>query len=185
MKALTNVQAAILAISEEGGAQRYVDLEDTAIAAHRIAREQFRWEKYPEQVNLYRVRYAIKDAQGQGLLRGSVKRGWQLTPQGLELVKELRSEATREPARLTHQNVQRRSAETARIEQLPAFSAYQSGVTPSRREAAAVFRLDDYTNEQRRQEAIDRALMLFDGHPHEPFVKAMAAIILPQRDNDA
>ena len=88
-KRVSFIDAVVLAVSQQGGALRPVDLEDIAMEADTILPGRFRWKKYRDQVNLYAIRYAVKDAQGEQLLRGRAKTGWQLTPAGLARAEEL------------------------------------------------------------------------------------------------
>lgn len=87
----TNFEIAAMALMHLGGATSRVDLEDIAIEAHRLAPQKFSWKKYPNQIDISAVRYALKDAAGKNpaLVAGGVKAGYMLTKDGLELAEGL------------------------------------------------------------------------------------------------
>lgn len=179
---LTNVQAVVVAMIQLGGDHRLVDLEDVAFRANQVAPGQFRWRKYADQINLYRVRYALKDAQGAGLIRGDSRRGWQLTPLGVkEATSHQASAVVGVDSRSEREARDRRMIEKARLSELPALGKYRNGDEVSQREAQAVFRLDDYTRSNRRQELLDRmTALLGDDDDLGEFVVEMSRIVRGQ-----
>ena len=171
---LSNIDAVVMAVFNMGGESVPVDLEDIAFEADRVAPNRFRWLKYTDQINLYRVRYAVKDAQTEGLLSGATRRGWQLSPDGLAAAHRLAA-ATASGDRTTDsvELVRRRRQELERLTALSAWSKFHTGGPVPRREARAVFRINDYTTENRARESYDRMLMLFAEQDAEPFVREM------------
>ena len=55
-KQLTNQNIVVLAVYAIGGADRYVDTEDIAIEAAKLAPGRFSWRKYKDQINIDTVR---------------------------------------------------------------------------------------------------------------------------------
>lgn len=81
----TNRDIAVMATSQLGGALHFVHMEDIAMKAAELSPRRFCWKRYPDQVNLELVRYALKDelrVKNKRVL-GSMKGGWMLTPDGL------------------------------------------------------------------------------------------------------
>jgi hypothetical protein len=83
---LTNAQAVTLAIAALGGATKQIDTEDIAIKAYEICPGKFGWRKYPERIDLIVVRVSLNDAARSRppLIRGSIKRGYLLTVEGMQ-----------------------------------------------------------------------------------------------------
>src|SRR6476619_4281374 len=74
-----------------GGDGQFVDTEDVAVAANKLAPGRFTWRKYPDQINLELVRVFLSDAKKPakgGLLLGSGTKGWRLSTSGLAWVRE-------------------------------------------------------------------------------------------------
>lgn len=176
---LTNVQAVVVAMLQLGGDHQLVDLEDIAFRASQVAPGQFRWRKYADQINLYRVRYALKDAQGAELIRGDSRRGWQLTPTGVaKAASHQASAGVGVDLRSEREARERRLIERARLSELPALAKFRDGTKATQREAQAVFRLDDYTRPDRRQELLDRMIALLgDDDEIGEFVLEMSRIV--------
>ena len=84
---LTNIDLVTLAVGRLGGASSPVDLEDVAIEAYELAPSRFCWKKYPEQIDIGAVRYALKDAGSRkpALISGGIRAGYMLTKKGLQL----------------------------------------------------------------------------------------------------
>jgi hypothetical protein len=83
--ALSGKQSVILALFRSGAAERAVDTEDLAMKVAEIDPHHFRWKKYPEQINLERVRLTAKNllADNPQLIAGGIRNGWMLTPAGI------------------------------------------------------------------------------------------------------
>lgn len=153
---LTKKDAAVLALSKLGGAAEVIHTEDAAIAAHEIDRDAFGWKKYPERVDLDAVRTTLRH-EGEGKdprIEGSIQNGWHLTPRGVAWLEA--NSAVREGAAITIAStsaaVQRRRAETReagavanRVLTSEAFRLWSDGLKFTPRQAAAVFRIDEYT----------------------------------------
>jgi len=153
---LTKKDAAVLALARLGGATKVIDTEDAAIAAHEIDPVGFGWKKYTDRVDLDLVRTTLRH-EGEGRsprLEGSIQNGWHLTPGGIAwleanpaLLGDIRITVS-----ATSAASQRRRAETResgaivnRILTSEAFRLWSRGTDFTPRQAADVFRIDEYT----------------------------------------
>jgi hypothetical protein len=153
---LTKKDVAVLALAKLGGAAEVVDTEDAAIAAHNIDPTAFGWKKYNDRVDLDMVRTTLRH-EGEGKnprLEGSIQSGWHLTPRGISWLEAnaglLGDVRVTVPA--TSAATQRRRAETRdvgaalnRIQTSDAFRLWSQGAAITPRQAAEVFRIDEYT----------------------------------------
>jgi hypothetical protein len=153
---LTKKDAAVLALAKLGGAAQVIHTEDAAIAAHEIDREAFGWKKYPERVDLDAVRTTLRH-EGEGKaprIEGSIQNGWHLTPRGVAWLEA--NPALIQGAAITIASTsaatQRWRAETRetgatvnRVLTSEAFRLWSDGKGFTPRQAAAVFRIDEYT----------------------------------------
>jgi hypothetical protein len=74
----------LVALLQVGGAEKMVDLEHVAVAAHRLAPQMFRW-RYYDLPDVAKVRTAFKDGDRRASgLRGDRGRARMLTAEGLE-----------------------------------------------------------------------------------------------------
>ena len=153
---LTKKDATVLALAKLGGAKTVIDTEDAAIASHAIDGVAFGWKKYPERVDLDAVRTTLRH-EGEGKeprIEGSIQNGWHLTPRGvawIEANSALFGEASIEVAP-TSAATQRWRAETRgagaavnRVRTSEAFRLWTKGKEFTPRQAAGVFRIDEYT----------------------------------------
>lgn len=153
---LTKKDVSVVALARLGGAATVIDTEDAAIAAHSIDQAAFGWKKYPERVDLDAVRTTLRH-EGEGKdprIEGSIQNGWHLTPRGVEWIEanaNLLQDAKITVAP-TAASTQTRRAETRdvgaainRVRTSDAFKLWTQGKSFTSREAAAVFRLDEYT----------------------------------------
>jgi hypothetical protein len=153
---LTKKDVSVLALAKLGGAATVIATEDAAIAAHAIDRGAFGWKKYPERVDLDAVRTTLRH-EGEGKdprIEGSIQNGWHLTPRGVEWIEAntaLLGDTTITVAP-TSAATQRRRAETReegaalnRVRISEAFRLWTEGKKFTPRQAAGVFRIDEYT----------------------------------------
>lgn len=158
---LTKKDVAVLALANLGGSATVIDTEDAAIAAHAIDRAAFGWKKYPERVDLDAVRTTLRH-EGEGKdprIEGSIQKGWHLTPRGvawIEANSALLGDTTITVAP-TSAATQRRRAETRetgaavnRVRISDAFRLWSEGQEFTPRQAAGVFRIDEYTPDKDR-----------------------------------
>lgn len=156
MVKLTKKDAAVLALAKLGGATKVIHTEDAAIAAHEIDGDAFGWKRYPERVDLDAVRTTLRH-EGEGKaprIEGSIQNGWHLTPRGvawLEANPALLSGAAitiaSTPAAAQRWRAETREAGAAanRVLTAEAFRLWSDGREFTARQAAAVFRIDEYT----------------------------------------
>jgi hypothetical protein len=87
---LSNHEIVTLAVYLLGGDTKYVDTEDIAVRANKIAPGRFTWRKYSDQINIENVRAFLSDAKKDkngAFLRGAGKDGWLLTESGAAFAK--------------------------------------------------------------------------------------------------
>jgi len=181
---LSNVQVVVLAAYALGADVSPVDSEDIAIKANEIAPGRFVWRKYPRQIRLEHVRVYLSDAKKARngcLMGGDGTKGWHLTRAGSEWArahKGLISGVLAGRERLDRKSEKARSLERDRLLQLPAWRKFHEGHAVSRREAEAVFRLSEYSAEDRRRLLVNRICSLFaDDGEIRPFVEAMSELV--------
>ena len=153
---LTKKDVAVVALAKLGGATTVIDTEDAAIAAHSIDREAFGWKKYPERVDLDAVRTTLRH-EGEGKdprIEGSIQKGWHLTPRGVAWTEANQTFLgdTNITVAPTSAATQRWRAETReagaavnRVRTSEAFRLWTQGKEFTPRQAAGVFRIDEYT----------------------------------------
>lgn len=153
---LTKKDVAVLALAKLGGAARIIDTEDAAIEAHAIDGGAFGWKKYPERVDLDAVRTTLRH-EGEGKaprIEGSIQKGWHLTPSGVAWTEANATsfDNTVITVAPTTAAAQSRRAETReagavlnRVRISEAFRLWSEGKEFTPRQAAGVFRIDEYT----------------------------------------
>ena len=153
---LTKKDVAVVALAKLGGAATVIDTEDAAIAAHAIDHAAFGWKKYPERVDLDAVRTTLRH-EGEGKeprIEGSIQNGWHLTPRGVQWIEANGALLSEAPITIapTSAATRRRRAETRdvgaavnRVRTSEAFKLWTQGREFTSRQAAGVFRIDEYT----------------------------------------
>lgn len=190
IRKLSNVEVMVLAVYILGGDQNPVDIEDAAMKANELAPGRFTWRKYPDQVDLERVRVRLSEAKkpehGSLLAGGGSKGGWHMTSAGVTWASRNAYRAIDGSAgrKDVDRNLKRRRRnEQVRIRSLPAWAKFTAGEDVSLREAEAVFRVSEYVQESRRQQLVDRSRSLFvENRELEPFMEAMAQIVTRDRE---
>ncbi len=167
---LSNTEVVTLALFLLNGESRYIDTEDIAVKANELAPGRFTWKKYPTQINLELVRVYLSDAKKPdkgGYLLGSGNQGWLLTERGLKFGKthigNLEGmDLSRDP--LSVRDQQLRQHERVRILASDAYARFARGDCDqlTRKEAEAVFRVDDYIVGKARERKIVRLANMFD-----------------------
>ena len=90
----TQVDFALIALLEAGGADQFVDIEDIAVAAFTLAPHLFCWRKYPQYPSAEATRQALRDVErrhGQLLVRGPGGRTRRFNAEGLRRATEARA----------------------------------------------------------------------------------------------
>lgn len=153
---VTKKDAAVLALAKLGGASQVIHTEDAAIAAHEIDREAFGWKKYPERIDLDAVRTTLRH-EGEGRaprIEGSIQNGWHLTPRGVAWLEanpvliqgeEITIASTSAATQRWRAETRDTGATVNRVLTSEAFRLWLDGKGFTTRQAAAVFRIDEYT----------------------------------------
>lgn len=153
---LTKKDVAVVALGKLGGATAVIDTEDAAITAHSIDRHAFGWKKYPERVDLDAVRTTLRH-EGEGKnprVEGSIQYGWHLTPRGVAWLEanpgllgdaELTAAPTSAATQRWRAETREAGAAVNRVRTSEAFRLWTQGKEFTPRQAAGVFRIDEYT----------------------------------------
>ena len=185
---LTKKDVAVLALASRGGGTDVIDTEDAAIAAHRIDPTAFGWKKYPDRVDLEVARTTLRH-EGEAReprIEGSVQNGWHLTPRGVDWVEANGPAAAEVTVSSTTAAAQRRRAETRevgaivnRIRVSAAFRSWVRGQGFTARQAAEVFRIDEYTPVKDRSRKAARVQELAQGEADiQEFLKEAIPVAL-------
>jgi len=148
------------AVLQCGGDAEFVDTEDVAVAANKLAPGRFTWRKYPDQINLELIRVFLSDAKKPakgGLLLGTGAKGWRLSTSGLAWVRENSTQFERafSAGVFSARPKRTRSASNARLERererICSTAAWQRWVANADtaltdREISEVFRIDSYAS---------------------------------------
>lgn len=115
---VSNVEIVTIAVYQLGGMTRPADTEDIAVRANELAPGRFTWRKYPEQISLQDVRFALENAKRAhcGYVLGDSNEGWMLTEAGVLFARRnarrLKTEQpTRDRSRPTERKWRRRERE--------------------------------------------------------------------------
>lgn len=158
---LTKKDVAVIALAQLGGAATVIDTEDAAIAAHAIDSRAFGWKKHPDRVDLDAVRTTLRH-EGESAdprIEGSIQKGWHLTPNGVHWAEANSGLLGNQAVSVapTAAATQRRRSETResgaainRVRVSDAFRLWTAGKKFTPRQAAGVFRIDDYTSPKDR-----------------------------------
>lgn len=170
---INNQHIVVMAVFLAGGSDGYVDTEDVAVEASKLAPGRFSWRKYKDQINIDTVRKRLWDAaknKDGPFLIGSEKNGWLLTESGLELCKikaPLFKSQTVRKQRFSQKEQTWTTRERARILTEAAYQKWDAGdrssITPV--EAERLFRIDDYVIGKARTARLQRAIDAFTADP--------------------
>lgn len=160
--------AALLALYDLGGGRRAVDTEDVAMRAAQVAPKAFRWKRYPEQVNLERVRMALMHNKEHtpALVSGGVRDGWQLTQAGVKACEILRGNST----------VSTKREEAQRIQHSKAFAGWRSEgeEAVTRADLLDLLRVNNYFPESKRRQ---RVVSFFNAIGNDPELERFAEML--------
>lgn len=173
IKLLSNTDIVTLALYLAGGDKNYVDMEDIAMAANKIAPGRFSWRKYPEQINLKLVEIRLcegRNPEKGAYIVGSIKNGWILSEKGLEFVMNHIETSKKEDFARAPMNKKEKTYYHSEIERMLSSAAYikfKNGNPESVTgfEADAFFRLDEYTTGSARKEKLTRIKNTFGNNP--------------------
>jgi hypothetical protein len=169
----SNSEIVTIAVFLVGGNQDYVDTEDIAIKVSELAPGRFSWRKYPEQINIEKVRTSLSDAKkpkNGGFLLGKHSQGWLLSEAGLKFSKSRLSDL--ENTDISRQPINKKEIAWYRSEKIRmlATNAFEKAnsnnlddITPL--EAETFFRLDEYVKGQARERKVSRIVTAFSDDP--------------------
>ena len=87
---MSNTDLVLVVLADLGGADRPIDVEDVAEAAWKAVPARFSWPRHQQYPDLDAVDVTLRAAKkNEGLVSGTKKDGWMLTPAGVSRV-ELR-----------------------------------------------------------------------------------------------
>lgn len=163
---VNNVELVVLAAYLLGGTLRMVETEDIAMKAHQMAPLRFAWRKYPEQIDIERVRVRLSQAKHESLLSGVHSKGWRLTANGTLVVEDnLLVLAGQGSAKASVRKSDRQwiASEKKRLLATPAYKKFAAGRSTeiSKIEIQDFFRVDEYMNPETRKIKLDRLLGAF------------------------
>jgi hypothetical protein len=153
---LTKKDVAVVALGRLGGATTVIHTEDAAITAHSIDPTAFGWKKYPDRVDLETARTTLRH-EGEGKeprIEGSIQNGWHLTPRGVSWLEansrllgdvEITSTPTSAATQRWRAETREAGAAVNRVRTSEAFRLWSQGKEFTPRQAAGVFRIDEYT----------------------------------------
>ena len=130
---LSNPQLVTIAVALLGGEKEYVDREDIADRVNDIAPGRFNWRKYPERIDMVAVVVGLRDAKkpkNGGLLVGSNREGWMLSPTGLKWITTLDLSDFQNAQSVkyrTHSILAAQEAERARLRVTKAYDLFCKG----------------------------------------------------------
>src|SRR5258706_6870778 len=130
-----NVQLVTIAVAQLGGASHPVDREDIAVQVNSIAPGKFTWRKYPDQIDLVAITYALGDAAKArygSLVVRDLKGLWMLSPAGVKWVdtlnpSEFSSISAENMKPRPHSTVATIDTERARLLTTQAYELFVSG----------------------------------------------------------
>lgn len=169
----SNIEIVTLAVYLLGGKTNFIDTEDIAVKSNELASGRFTWLKYPDQINIEKIRKSLSDAKRQkkgGYILGSHKDGWRLTEAGLNFSKKRIND-------LEHVNISRPpinkkelayyNREKIRMLSTKAYEKISNNDADAITipEAEAFFRIDDYVKGEIRRQKIERIITTFNDDP--------------------
>lgn len=183
---LSQVETVTYALFLLGGDQRSIDTEDVAIKAHELSPARFAWQKYPEQVNLELVRVFLSDAKKRangGLVTGTGKGGWSLTPSGVRWASAKSQEGQKlqinqKASRTRSIDANRRERERARLKGSDGWARWAAGEDVPASAARAAMRIDSYSDQASQRSKLVRLRGLFaDDTEMIGFLDALGAVL--------
>ncbi|GMQ87273.1 MAG: hypothetical protein BMS9Abin08_0473 [Gammaproteobacteria bacterium] len=193
-KTLTNAVSrpnlTVLAVYLLGGDKNLVDTEDVAMKCNELIPGVFVWNKYPDQINLKLIEAFLYDAKKQRcgeLLSGTSRRGWRLTPKGMDwMASQGRSLLETQKTDLGSRRTKagsidrvRKDRERQRLTSSTAWQCWRDGKAISVRDAQAIFRIDDYATGAMLEMKVVRLRSLFEGDDElDTFVRKIGDVVL-------
>jgi hypothetical protein len=172
-KTMYNFEIVTLAVYLLGGKSRYIDTEDIAVKANELSPGRFAWKKYPEQINLDKIRSSLSDARKDkygSFLIGSLKDGWILINAGLIFAQKNVADFKEIDISVSPLNIKEslwQDREKSRMLASIAFEKVNSKNTDTitQKEAEGFFRVDEYVTGKARERKLDRIIKVFGNDP--------------------
>jgi len=172
-KEFSNFEMVTLAVYLLGGNHTYVDTEDVAIKVNEISPGRFSWEKYPNQINIEKVRTSLSDAKkvkNGGYLVGKHSQGWLLSDEGVKFSQRRLKDLNHKDVSKVQANEKEGSWLSREKIRMLASSAFEK-INDNKfdeitiQEAEAFFRLDEYVTGKARERKIERLVAAFNSDP--------------------
>jgi hypothetical protein len=186
---LSKRELAVIAVFLLGGDKRFVDTEDIAVRASKIAPRAFAWRKYPKQINLELVRAVLSDGKKKqfgALLHGTGTKGWRLSDAGVTWAegrgRALLGKGPLDIAPWAGSSDARRSdRELHRVRASAAWAQWLAGDTVAPDAVKQLFRIDDYATAPMRDQKVARLRSAIAGDEEaERFLEAAVAALKSQ-----
>jgi len=168
---LSNVEVVTIAVYQLGGMTRPIDTEDIAVRANALAPARFAWRKYPDQISLQDVRFALENAKRAhcGYVLGD-NEGWMLTEAGALFARRNGRRLKTEHAGRDRSTPAEKKWRRRERERILASDAYvkmreNRGDEITTPEATSFFRIDEYVSPTARDRKISRLVNVFRNDP--------------------
>jgi hypothetical protein len=169
---VSNVEVVTIAVYQLGGMTRSVNTEDVAVRANKLAPGRFTWRKYPDQISLQDVRFALENAKRAhcGYVLGDSNEGWMLTEVGVLFARRNgRRLKMEQPERDRSTPIEKKWRRRER-ERILASDAHvkmreNRGHEITAHEANSFFRIDEYVSPAARDRKISRLVNVFRNDP--------------------
>jgi hypothetical protein len=150
----SNADITIIALLELEGITNFIHLEDIAMKAGALSPSRFSWEKYPDQINIEKVRLSLKNelSSPNNRVTGGIKEGWILTPSGISWCRQ----HTKFDEALGKKMAAKIDREISLIKLTSAFQKYKKGKidTISDLELFTLLRIDGYFSKRNYRERV-------------------------------
>jgi hypothetical protein len=177
-KPLSNIEIVTIAVYLLGGNSNPINTEDIAVKSNELAPGRFTWLKYPDQIDMEKVRKRLSDAKNpkkNGYLLGLHKDGWRLTETGLNFVKNNIKYLKLDNISRPPINKKEKLFYNREKNRMLATSAYQkiknSNVDAiTQAESESFFRIDEYVKGEMRRQKIEQIITSFNDDPELGYV---------------
>lgn len=190
------VVLAVYLLGRAGGRTAW-DTEDVAVKVFELSPTRFAWQKRKDQINLELVRVSLSDAKKPekgGLIEGSGRTGWSLSPAGLDWARTAAEamlleshERSREAGRGGSIDEQRWRRERERLVGCLAWATWNDNPSADvpLRDVREVFRIDSYADHRMRAAKIARLQEMFaDDDRVRDFLARMAGLLRSEDISD-
>jgi hypothetical protein len=172
-KPFSNIEIVTIAVYLLGGDSKSIDTEDIAFKSNELASGRFTWLKYPDQIDLEKVRKRLSDAKNPkkaGYLMGLHKDGWSLTEAGLNFAKNKVKDLELKKVSRAPINKKEKTFYNREKIRMMSTSAYQkinsqSSDAVTMTEAESFFRIDDYVRGEIRRQKIEQIVTSYNADP--------------------